>query len=230
MRSAWPVSRGCRSLNKFVFGDESGCLSFSRQANESRYFILCTIVMDETGIDADLLKLRQELVWRKVRLNDYFHASVDLQEVRDAVFKRMLKWHFSIQATIVEKSKAEASLTKDLSKFYNQIWYLHFEHGVRNELLGCTDFLIAAASLGKKKERTIFKTAFDDAIARSDVKCNWATDFPSAATSPSIQVADYCAWAFRRKWELNDSRSYDLIKDRITYEKDIWEHSDKHYY
>jgi hypothetical protein len=177
-----------------------------------------------------LLKLRQELVWKKVRLNDYFHATIDLQEVRDAVFRRMLKWPFTIQATVIEKSKAEASLTSELGRFYNQVWYLHFEHGVKNELLDCTDFLIAAASLGTKKERVVFKAAFDDAIAQADAKCNWATDFPSAATSPSIQVADYCAWALRRKWEMNDNRSYDLIKDRITYEKDIWESSTKHYY
>lgn len=186
--------------------------------------------MDESGIDADLLKLRQELVWRKVRLNDYFHASEDLQEVRDAVFERMLKWPFSIQVTIIEKSKTEKSLTDNLERFYNQVWYLHFEHGVKNQLTGCTDFLIAAASLGTKKERAMFRTAFDDAIVRADAQYNWATDFPAAATSPSIQVADYCAWAIRRKWEMEDSRSYDQIKNRITYEKDIWESSEKHYY
>jgi hypothetical protein len=186
--------------------------------------------MNESGLDADLLKLRQELVWRRVRLNDYFHASSDLQEVRDAVFERIQKWPFSVQATIVEKSKTETGLTQDLGKFYNRIWYLHFQHGVQSELRGCSGFLIAAASLGTKKERAIFKAAFDGAIARADVHCDWATDFPAAATSPSIQVADYCAWAIRRKWEMSDTRSYDLIKDRITYEKDIWRCSKKHYY
>ena len=54
---------------------------------------------------------------------------------------------------------------------------------------------------------------------------------PSHA-DPCLQVADYCAWAIQRRWESGkqDIRSYDLIKDRITYEYDLFEKGTDHYY
>ena len=59
----------------------------------------------------------------------------------------------------------------------------------------------------------------------------WAATFCLAATDPCVQIADYCAWAIQRKWEhKKDERSYDLIKDRITYEFDLWAHGTQHYY
>jgi hypothetical protein len=44
-----------------------------------------------------------------------------------------------------------------------------------------------------------------------------------------VQVADSCAWAIERKWERGDSRSFDLIKDRITSENDIRSDDTEHY-
>ncbi len=49
---------------------------------------------------------------------------------------------------------------------------------------------------------------------------------------PCLQVADYCAWAVQR-WESKDHwdvRSYDLIKDRITYEYELIKPGKKTYY
>jgi len=45
-----------------------------------------------------------------------------------------------------------------------------------------------------------------------------------------LQIADYCTWAIQRKWERTDAKSYNIIKDRITYEYDLWGHGTKHYY
>jgi hypothetical protein len=44
-----------------------------------------------------------------------------------------------------------------------------------------------------------------------------------SASDPCLWVADYCTWAIQRKWERGDTRSDDLIKDRIRSEFDIWE-------
>jgi hypothetical protein len=35
------------------------------------------------------------------------------------------------------------------------------------------------------------------------------------ASNPWLQVADYCAWAIRRKWEIGDLRTYDQIRPRL---------------
>jgi len=45
----------------FVFADEAGCFTFNREPNVSRYFILCTVVMDKCSVGTDLLDLRRRL-------------------------------------------------------------------------------------------------------------------------------------------------------------------------
>lgn len=62
------------------------------------------------------------------------------------------------------------------------------------------------------------------------VASKWKVDFRPSACDPCLQAVDYCAWAIQRKWEKSDTRSYDLIKDRIKYEYNLWGNGTKHYY
>jgi hypothetical protein len=61
-------------------------------------------------------------------------------------------------------------------------------------------------------------------------KRRWKTAFFPSMADPLLQVADYCTWAIQRKWESGKTRSYDLIKHRITHEVDMWERGTKLYY
>ena len=89
---------------RFIFADEAGDFTFAKGSNISRYFIVCTVVMDDCKIGSDLLALRRDMAWRRSPLGDYFHASKDAQAVRDEVFGLIKKHDFTIQANIMEKS------------------------------------------------------------------------------------------------------------------------------
>jgi hypothetical protein len=217
--------------NKFVFADEAGCFTFERKPNVSRYFILCTVVADSCDVGTDLLHLRRRLAMDGAQLNDYFHACEDKQAVRDEVYKTIQNHDFSVQATIMEKSKAQAHVRSSRARFYQYGWYYHFKHGTTNLLGGAqAEALVTAASLGTRKERASFKGAVDDVMRQTVRARRWATDFWPASSDPCLQVADYCAWAIQRKWEKGDERSYDLIKGRITYEYDLWARGAVHHY
>lgn len=90
--------------------------------------------------------------------------------------------------------------------------------------------LITAASIGTKKERNTFTNALADVMLQTIGAIRWKIDFRPSHCDPCLQLADYCAWALQRKWERGDLRSYDLIKDRITYEYELWKHGSKLYY
>ncbi|NKW71770.1 DUF3800 domain-containing protein [Rhodobacteraceae bacterium R_SAG10] len=214
----------------YIFADEAGCFTFNRKQNVSRYFILCTICCKDSEIAKDLIDLRRRLALDGYELGGYFHASADKQTVRDHVFNVLLKHEFSIQATVMEKSKAQAHIRIDEPTFYKYGWYYHFKNGVRLQIPEGTRTLITAASLGTGKERRAFKSSVDDVLAQTMNTPEWKTDFPPAGSDPCVQAADYCAWAIQRKWERNDTRSYDYIKDKITYEYDLWLHGTTHYY
>lgn len=215
----------------FIFADEAGDFEFSRKPNVSRYFILATVNLENCAVGDDLTMLRRQLAWDGFELGEYFHASTDKQQVRDEVYKAICKHDFTIQTTVMEKSKAYPRVRISRPRFYQYGWYFHFQHGTPTLVQRATELMIIAASIGTRKERAAFQGAVDDVLAQT-VRKPCKANFCPAAADPCLQVADYCAWAIQRKWESGsrDLRSYDLIKDRITYEYDLWAHGNKHHY
>lgn len=217
----------------FVFADEAGDFEFVRGHNISRYFILCTVAMQSCEIANELLHLRRELAFAGLPLGEYFHCTTDQQAVRDRVFETICKHEFHVQATIMEKSKAQPQVRHSRPRFYQYGWYYHFRHGtdpiIHPFLQPPPELLVTAATIGTKKERASFLSSIED-VMRQTARGKHATHFCPAAADPCIQVADYCAWAIQRKWERGDIRSYDLIKNRITYEFDLWARGRVHYY
>lgn len=214
---------------KYLFADEAGCFTFKRGQNISNYFIICTITLSDLNIAADLVKLRRKMVWEGLEVGDYFHATEDKQEIRDQVFAAIQGRDVRVQATICEKAKAQPSITKNKARFYKYPWFYQFKHSIAPYVTKDDELLITAASIGTKKERTTFCRELDDVMSQT-VRAKWAVDFRPSQCDPCLQVADYCAWAIQRKWERGDTRSYDLIKEKITYEYELWKKGSQLYY
>jgi len=188
--------------------------------------------MDECPVATDLFELRRRLAWDGFELGDYFHASTDKQPVRDEVFKVITQRPFTIQATIMEKCKAQPQVCRSKPRFYQYGYFYHFKHGASKQLTKNSEALVTTACLGTKKERIAFYGAVNDVMNQTANAKKWKTDFMPCHADPCLQVADYCAWAIQRRWESGDKdvRSYDLIKDRITFEYDLWSHGNTRYY
>jgi hypothetical protein len=216
--------------NKFIFADESGDFTFEKGNNISRYFIVCTVIMDDCAIGNRLLGLRRRLAWEKESLGDYFHATADRQSVRDGVYKLIRDGDFTIQANIMEKSKAQPQVRRTNERFYKYGWYYLFKHGIVDDIDDHDEVLITTASVKTKKAQGVFTDAVNDVVQQHLPRSQWRASFCPCACDPCLQVADYCTWAIQRKWERNDARSYNIIKDRITYEFELWEHGRQHYY
>jgi len=214
----------------FVFADESGNFDFRRGDNISRYFIVCTVTMPAFDAGTDLLNLRRELAWEEETLGDYFHATKDVQSVRDKVFAVIQKHKFTVQATIMEKSKAMPSIRNTNARFYKHGWFRHFQYGMAGHIQTCTEMHVTAASVGTKKGQVDFTDAVRDVLRQTAGKRKHRSSFWPCATDPCLQIADYCTWAIQRKWEHGDTRSYDPIKDRINYEYDMFGKGTTHYY
>ncbi len=215
---------------QFIFADEAGDFNFSRGPHASRYFIVCTVAMSTCDIARELLEVRREMAWRRMPVKDYFHAAEDKQSVRDIVFKVLRKHEFRIYATIMEKSKAQPQVRSSNERFYKYGWLYLLKYGTRAAITSTSELLVTAASVGTKKKQVEFTNAVNDVMQQVVTRAQWATHFCPCSTDPCLQVADYCTWAIQRKWEKSDARSYDLIKDRISYEYDLWGHGQMHYY
>ena len=215
---------------RFIFADESGDFTFAKGNNISRYFIVCTVTMHSCKIGDDLLALRRDLAWNQAPLGDYFHASTDAQVTRDAVYGLIKQYDFSIQANIMEKSKAQPQVRATHQKFYKYGWLYLFRHGIADTITADDELMITTASVKTKKAQGAFTDAVNDVIQQHLPRSQWRTSFCPCGCDPCLQVADYCTWAIQRKWERDDARSYKLIQDRISYEYDLWAHGRHHYY
>lgn len=215
---------------RYMFADESGCFNFSRGPNISRYYIVCTVTMASCEVANALLELRRELLWRNLPVGEYFHATKDKQPVRDAVFECLRGYTFRVQATIMEKSKAQPQTRTSSDRFYKYGWLYHFRYGIAKHISPDDELLITTASIGTRKGQAVFTDAVNDVVQQHLPRERWRTLFCQSASDPCLQVVDYCTWAIRRKWELADERSYRLISDRITYEYDLWKRGTCHYY
>lgn len=78
--------------------------------------------------------------------------------------------------------------------------------------------------LDKRYTKRELRARLDEAIiggliclSDSDV----AIEHADSKVTPCLQVADYVAWAIRRKYEDGETRYYDLVKDKIVTEESI---------
>lgn len=219
-------------MRKYLFADEAGDFVFSRNTRNSRYFIICTVLMQHCQVGNELLALRRKMAWDGFDIGPYFHATEDKQPVRDEVFRLFAGHDFKVQATIMEKSKAQPQVKTSRERFYQYGWLYHAKHGiVRKRLLSPTDeVLVTTASIAGKKEQTAFTAGVRDVFQQVMPRDQWRTYFCKCESDPCLQITDYCTWAIQRKWEKGDARSYNLIREKISYEYELWQHGKVNYY
>jgi hypothetical protein len=216
---------------KFLFADEAGDFEFARKRNVSRYFILCTVTMKSCDIGHQLLDLRRDLAWRgNTAIGDYFHACEDNQCVRDEVFRLIQRADLRVDATILEKSKALPPKHPSDIDLYMHAWYYHFRSVGPAVIRSGDELLLTAAVVSKRGQRARFNDTVNQVVQTVTTRNSWGTYFCPSMADPCLQVTDYCAWAIQRKWERDDTRSYELISEKIVREYDLWGARTQHHY
>jgi len=215
---------------RFVFADEAGDFTFKRKIGASKYFLLCTLTTDDCSLSNALLDIRRNLVAAGEPDRDKLHTTSDSQATRDKVFECLESHSFEIDATILEKSKAQPQTRSNDATFYQYAWYYHFNFVGPRLLSDDKKLLVTAAALGQKKTRATLKQAVNNTLQQTARRDRWEVTFIESSMDPILWAADYCAWAIQRKWERDDRRSYDLISSKIKTEFDLWRKGTTHFY
>ena len=209
-------------VRTYIYADESGNFDFSRKTGASRYFLLTTVVINDHSVESELLELRRELAWEGVELSGSFHATTDKQRVRDRVFDILRRHEFRIDATILEKRKAEPQIRSTDLRFYKQAWFHHMQYVAPRVVSPQDELLVVAASIGNKRKQNAYLSAIQDVLDQTSPANPTRAKMWDADSDPCIQLVDYCSWAIQRKWELSDFRSYQLIHDKVHSEFDLF--------
>lgn len=170
------------------------------------------------------------MVWRRLPVEQEFHASEDKNIVREEVYRYIASQPIRVDATLLEKCKAQPQARASKETFYRYAWYFHFKHVGPKLLRTATEAQITAAALGTRKGQAVYTAAVNDVVTQTIPGYQWATFFPHSVAEPCLQIADYCAWAIQRKWEKGDTVWYEKISHLIKTEYDLWRRGSTHYY
>ncbi len=238
--------------NLYIFVDESGNFDFSVKG--TKYFILTCISTTNPVLKRGIfLSLKYELLGEGVG-QEHFHATENEQVVRDSFFSSIKRLDdFEVHSVIAQKNKANCSLYEELDfcekrngkgymiskkqvqeKLYKQLgetllqWVFTRYETYKN--IDIDKIIIIFDSLFNKKKQEFVKKYLKTYFKEKFNKIPYIY-FYSVKSDINCQIADYCGWAIFRKWERDDFRSYNLIKDdKIKSEFNIFEKGTKIYY
>lgn len=152
---------------------------------------------------------------------EYFHAAEDKQAVRNRVFALIAKSLDSlrIDTLVVEKSKIESPL-QTIERFYPEMLGRLLRILFTSQRADLhDDVIIVTDSIPVKRQRRAVEKAVKKTLSRNLPEgLRYRMLHHASKSNFGLQIADYCNWAIFRKWERNDTRSYDLIKDALKSE------------
>lgn len=216
----------------YLFIDEGGNFDFS--PGGTHYFMLTCLLEERPFPSYDKLRsLKYDLLEQGANI-EYFHAAEDKQTVRNKVFaiiRENLK-HIQVSSMIVQKNKANPSIREE-STFYTKVFRMLMKWVVEKHVHGkdyervilFTDVMPVA-----KKKKAMEKGVKLELAALLREGIEYRIYHHQSKSNLNLQVADYCNWAIWRKWANGDTRSYDLIKQCIDAEWDVFKDGKIEYY
>lgn len=202
----------------YVFVDEAGDFTFRRKEGVSRYFMLGSATMTSTEVGADLLALRRDLAFDANILIHEFHASHDKPKVRERVFDVIARDSLRVDATILDKTKAQDHLRADPLRFYKQALYMHLTYVAKHVAGNLDELFVVTSSLQINRKKSAVRQAMEDVVGQASRTTSFRAAFWPASCDPCLQVADYVTWAMQRKYEREDTRAYDSIVHHVASE------------
>jgi hypothetical protein len=223
------------SMNLYVFVDESGNFDFS--AKGTKVFVLTFLSTTNPNIIASCLSaMRYSLLpgyacGQKMEESGHFHATEDLQAVRNQVFSSLAAMtNIRVDAVIAQKNKANPIFHSKNDDFYKLLAKAGLKYVLnRVSWSGYQHVVFVFSSLFDKKKRGLIKQTFKSYL-KTETQVPFSFYFHPAQCDYGNQAADYFGWAVYRKWENTDLRSYNLIQNLIKSEFSIFDKGTNTYY
>ncbi len=147
------------------------------------------MTLEDCAIGTQLLELRRDMAWRRSSLDGELHASTDAQGVRDEIFGLLQQADFLVDATILEKAKAQPQTRTTDERFYKYAWLYHFKYIAPKILDAKDELFLSAASVGTGAHGRTFREAIEDVVRQVspalDHRVVWRRPAIPASRSPT---------------------------------------------
>ncbi len=226
------VSENDQKQAVYVFIDEAGDFNFS-PTGSSYYHFTAISGTRPFPLDGPLVELRFDLIEQGHDI-EYFHACDDRQVVRDAVFSVIqggIK-HFRVDTVVVQKTRTNPTI-RPPERFYPLMLGYLLQYVIGGlDLSEINEVIVITDTIPIHKRRQIIKGAIKPQLAQMlPATARYRLLHHASKSCCGLQIVDYVNWAIQRKWgNCHDCRSYNLIKDDIFSEFDIFRRGDQEYY
>lgn len=204
----------------YVFIDEGGDFNFSPSGSKV-YTISAVITYSPWELLDEMSALRHRILSGELHphlsqtyLEDClcyrFHASEDQQVVRNGFFEIITKMQYIKAHSIVVKKNLTNPSFRAPAKFYSKVTASLLDYIFKRYQYSKLCIFVDRIPINRQKK--VFLKAIKTEIKTKQPKKEFAIFFPPSASNPYLQVSDYINWAIFRKWENNDTRSYELIE------------------
>ncbi len=216
--------------NLFIFLDEAGNDDFSPSG--TKYLVWTSVATENAALLVpEVYQLKHAICQSGLDL-EYFHATSDKQWVRDRVFELLAACsHLQIDSLVVEKAKTYPPIANYFDLYPRMSFYLLRFLLERFRLSTYDHAFIFMDYLAVKGRREALVKGIKEAVSPLLAGARkYSIHQHHSMSHPYLQVADYYCWALYRKWEANDYRAYDVIRDQISSEFDIFRRGTERFY
>jgi hypothetical protein len=211
--------------------DESGNFDFSPRG--TKFFVMsCVVVSRPFPAQHKLLDVRYDQLESGLDLQ-HFHASEDRQIVRDKVFGAIAEdiSEYRAYSVVIPKNRTEPTLRAP-----EALYPLAFEWLMKYILpRHCGDevetIVVITDDLPERNKRRAMEKGVKMALKPLiPAGKRYYLYHHQSRSDINLQIADYFGWAIYRKWENNDTRSYDLVSPAIVAEGELFAGVGEKYY
>lgn len=201
---------------KYIFLDESGELGFKKSS--TKFFTITLLVCgvkEEQELQRVIKKIRQRILKKKLKKSPEIKWNNSDEFIKKKIFDKLGKIDFEVFTIILDKSKVYDYLKGKKHKLYNYL----------------SNLIIAECSIDgnfelvvdRSKNKRSLRDDFDNYI-RNNLKrecSNLKIKHEDSKSNGGLQVLDFISGAVFNKYEFENLRYYNKIKDKITTEKEF---------
>lgn len=213
----------------YMYFDEAGNFDFS--ATGTRHFIMtCMVTRRPFAVHPGLLDIKYDCLEQGLSL-DRFHATEDRQAVRDRVYEAILSrlLDYQVYTVIIRKNRTNPTLY-DERRLYPLVFDWLTKYSCRRSLNAVDHVVAVTDRIPVAKKQAEVKQALKRTLKENLEGRTYALFHHESRSDLNLQIVDYFNWAIQRKWELDDPRSYVLIKGALRGEGDLFRAGDCEYY
>jgi hypothetical protein len=189
----------------YIFLDEGGNFDFSISGTK---FLTFSALSKITPLDeVPELSLLKYSLWRDGHELERFHATEDLQFIRDSVFQILCKnlSNYRLDTVVIEKRKTNPMLQSDMVRFYRTMFKILMDY-IDNGYAGAFDQIIVVTDTlptGSKNANLTKALKLELSVWAKNKKKPYKIFHFSSASDVNLQMVDYLNWAVYVKWEIS---------------------------